>query len=295
MFSLFAIEANYNGISRNGINSADWIKNEFKKLYPSPNYKERNEFGIVECIKNNLNDDDSRYLLLIMKSNLSQYLVLKILKGEIEENKIIYYLGSLFEEDINNEAYCAKAINKIKYYLEQNIILVLKNLSTTYASLYDLFNQRFSYIKNQKYAEISLGEVSNSSFINDELKIIVLIREEVVKQQDPPFLNRFEKYYISFDNILDSQSKEIANTILNYTKLFKKHKNIKFNFENELINFYDEEIKSLISDYKLQTGKNKEFNEENVFNYIFEKISKTFSQDLIAFLNHYRKKKYKFY
>ena len=29
--------------------------------------------------------------------------------------------------------------------------------STTYASLYDLFNQRFTLIKNQKYTEISLG------------------------------------------------------------------------------------------------------------------------------------------
>ena len=149
MSSLFAIESNYNGISRNGVNSADWIKKEFKKIYPSANQSEKTEFGVIECIKNNINDDDSRYLLLIMKSNLSQYLILKILKGEIEENKIFYYLGSLFEDDVYNEAYCAKTINKIKYYLEHDIILILKNLSTTYASLYDLLNQRFTYIKNQ--------------------------------------------------------------------------------------------------------------------------------------------------
>ena len=140
-----------------------------------------------------------------MKSNLSQYLILNILKSESEDNKIFYYLGSLFEDDIYNEAYCAKAINKIKYYLEHDIILILKNLSTTYASLYDLLNQRFIYIKNQKYAEISLGEVSNSTFVNNDLKIIIFIREDAVKEQDPPFLNRFEKYYISFDSILDSQ------------------------------------------------------------------------------------------
>ena len=226
-----------------------------------------------------------------MKSNLSQYLILRILNSEKEENKIFYYLGSLFEDDIYNEAYCAKTINKIKYYLEHDIILILKNLSTTYASLYDLLNQRFTYIKNQKYAEISLGEVSNSTFINNDLKIIVFIREDAVKEQDPPFLNRFEKYYISFDNLLDTQSKEIANKIIDYKKFFKKpKKSIKFNFENELINFYDEEIKSLVSDFKIQFEEPQDFNEENVANYIFEKISKTLPQELIAFLNYYRKK-----
>ncbi len=289
--ALFSIETNYNGIMRNGVNSASLIKKEFKKLYPEANDVEKEEFGIVECIKSNLNEEDSRYLLLIMKSNLSQYLILNILKSESEDNKIFYYLGSLFEDDIYNEAYCAKAINKIKYYLEHDIILILKNLSTTYASLYDLLNQRFTYIKNQKYAEISLGEVSNSTFVNNDLKIIVFIREDAVKEQDPPFLNRFEKYYISFDSILDSQSKEIANKILDNKKLFKKHKKIiKFNFENELINFYDEEIKSLVSDYKIQLENPNDLNEENVSNYIYEKIARTLPQELIAFINHYRKK-----
>ena len=87
-----------------------------------------------------------------MKSNLSQYLILNIIKDIKEENKIIYYLGSLFEDDIFNEAYSAKTINKIKYYLEHYNNLILKNLSTIYSSLYDLFNQSFSYIKNKKFA-----------------------------------------------------------------------------------------------------------------------------------------------
>ena len=289
--ALFAIESNYNGISRNKTNSADYIKKQFKAIYPES--EDISDFGIVKCIKNNLSDDDSRYLLLIMKSNLSQYLILNIIKDVREENKVIYYLGSLFEDDIFNEAYSAKTINKIKYYLEHDIILILKNLSTTYASLYDLFNQRFTYIKNQKYAEISLGEVSNSSYVNDNLKIIVLIREEMVKEQDPPFLNRFEKYYISFDNILDDTAKNIAKNILDYKKLlFRKKKNIKYNFENELINFYDEEIKSLISEFIIKSEKKEELNENDIFDIVFKKLSRTFSQELIAYINHYKKEDY---
>ena len=290
--ALFAIECNYNGLYRNGINSSDKIKNEFKEKYPEA--KDIPDFGIVECIKNNLYSEDSRYLLLIMKSNLSQYLILNILKYIKEDNKIIYYLGSLFEDDIYNEAYSAKTINKIKFYLEHDIILILKNLSTTYSSLYDLFNQRFTYIKNKKFAEISLGEVSDSTYVNDGLKIIVLIKEEMVKEQDPPFLNRFEKYYASFDNILDINGKNIAEKIFKYKKLLfrQKKKSIKYNLENELINFYEEEIKSLISEYVIKSANKEKLKEEEIFDIIFEKLSRTFSQELIAYINLYRKDNY---
>ena len=290
--AFFAIESNYNGILiREGETPSDWIKKEFKKLFPtSNNNSEKEEFGIVECIKNNINEIDSRYLLLIMKSNLGEYLILQILRTL--GKKYFYYLGSLFDEDVYNENYCAKAINKIRFYLEYDNVLILKNLSTTYASLYDLFNQRFTYTKNQKFAEISLGEVSNSTYIHNDLKIIVLIREDAVKYQDPPFLNRFEKYFVSFEHLLDQKSKEIAKSILEYRKFFKKHKkSIKYNLENELINFYDEEIKSLISNYNMQNDNLNDFTQEKIFNYIFKNISKTFPQELIAFINHYKKKK----
>ena len=288
--ALFSIECNYNGIIRNSVDSAEYIKKKFKELYP--NFEGKDKFGIVECIKNNIiEEEDNRYLLLIMKSNLSQYLILNILKDFKDEEKIVYFLGSLFEEDIYNEAYSAKAINKIQYYLEQDIILILKNLSTTYSSLYDLFNQRFILIRNKKYTEISLGEVTNSAFVNDNLKIIVFIREEAVKMQDPPFLNRFEKYYISFDNLLDDETRPIAKKILDYRDMFKNSNNkIKLHFDNELINLYDEEIKSIIVDYKINLEKNQAFKEDIIIDHVLEKIARTMPQELIVFLNHYKMK-----
>jgi len=288
--TLFSIESNYNGIIRNGDESAEHIKNKFKNLYQ--NFEGKDKFGIVECIKNNIiEEEDSRYLLLIMKSNLSQYLILNILKDLKDEDKIVYFLGSLFEDDIYNEAYSAKAINKIQYYLEQDIVLILKNLSTTYASLYDLFNQRFTIKKNEKSIEISLGEVTHSVLVNGNLKIIVFIREEAVKMQDPPFLNRFEKYYISFDNLLDDETRPIANRILDLRKLFKNpKKKIKFHFENELINLYDEEIKSIISDYKIHLEKNQIINEDVIMDKVIENLARIMPQELIVFLNHYKNK-----
>ena len=42
--ALFSIECNYNGISRNGVDSADYIKNKFKELYQ--NFDGKDKFGI---------------------------------------------------------------------------------------------------------------------------------------------------------------------------------------------------------------------------------------------------------
>ena len=283
----FAIESNYNGLFKNNESSASKaIESEFIKNYPTEK-KKLNKFTTSELISNNIKDNESRYLLLITKSNLSQYLVRQMLKAEQEEREIIYYLGSLFEEDIYNEAYSAKAITQIKYYLEEPIILVLKNLSTTYASLYDLFNQRFNYSLGKKYAEISMRDVSSPSLVNDSLKIIILIDQKALDHQDPPFVNRFEKHIISFDALLNKEEKEYAKNFFEIRNLFQIVDGIKINPENQLINFYEEEINGLIFYLKFE-NKNKKMNYEDYENFIFSKLAKNFSQYLIMFLNVYQ-------
>ena len=284
----FAIESNYNGLYKNNESSASKaIESEFNKSNIIENKKIFNKFSTIELIKSNIKDNESRYLLLITKSNLSQYLVKQIIKSENDGREIIYYLGSLFEDDIYSEAYSAKAITKIKFYLEEPIILVLKNLSTTYASLYDLFNQRFNYTLGKKYAEISMRDVTNPSLINDSLKIIILIEPKALAHQDPPFINRFQKHIISFDNLLSKKEMEIANTFYEIKNVFQKIEGIKCNPLNQLINFDKEEINGLIFYSKLENNTQAK-TYEDYENYILSKLTKTFSQDLIMYLNVYR-------
>ena len=284
----FAIESNYNGLFKNNESSASKaIESEFIKFNPIEKKIKLNIFSTMELIKNNIKDNESRYLLLITKSNLSQYLIRQMIKSEQEEREIIYYLGSLFEEDIYNEAYSAKAITQIKYYLEEPIILVLKNLSTTYASLYDLFNQRFNYSLGKKYSEISMRDVTSPSLVNDSLKIIILIDQKALEHQDPPFINRFQKHIISFNDLLNKEELEIANRFFLIKNIFQKIDGIKCNPENQLINFNEEEINGLVFYYKY--GNSNEIMEYKEYeNFIFSKLARTFSQDLIMFLNVYQ-------
>ena len=284
----FSIESNYNGLYKNNESCASkGIEAEFLKSNTIETKQKLNKFTTFELIKNNIKDNESRYLLLITKSNLSQYLVKQILKSDQEEREVIYYLGSLFEEDIYSEAYSAKAITQIKYYLEEPIILVLKNLSTTYASLYDLFNQRFNYTLGKKYAEISMRDVTNPTLVNDSLKIIILIDQKALERQDPPFINRFQKHIISFDNLLNKDELEIANKFYEIKNIFQKIEGIKCNPEKQLINFDKEEINGLVFYSKYDNNcKNETY--DDIENFIISKLASTFSQDLIMFLNVYR-------
>ena len=71
----------------------------------------------------------------------------------------------------------------------------MNNLESIYPSLYDLFNQNFTYISGKKYARIALGYAHDMSIeVNPNCRIIILIDQNQIKNQDPPFLNRFEKH-----------------------------------------------------------------------------------------------------
>ena len=105
----------------------------------------------MKCIQENINDDNSRYLLLITDSYLSQDLLNYILEeineinnklkskiSNVNEKKEVfkkYYSGSKFKLDKNNVLFSNDMLNKIKYQMETDNILILKDLESVYPSL----------------------------------------------------------------------------------------------------------------------------------------------------------------
>jgi hypothetical protein len=190
------------------------------------NIKKDNNYHIMKCIQENINDDKSRYLLLLTDSNLSQE-ILNIILEEIKENRNNfgninnsinieyeekdgveifnknnlkkemykkYYNGSKFKGDKNNNIYYNKILNKIKYDMETRNILILKDLDSIYPALYELFNQSFIDLNGKKF--VHLGQSKSLSLVDDNFKIIVLVEQNKILEQEPPFLNRFEKHII---------------------------------------------------------------------------------------------------
>ena len=153
----------------------------------------------MERIKENREDRYSRYLLLISNSSYSCYLLSSIL----EDNNYHFFIGSQFKEDVLSEEYQLKVINKIKIYMEQGGTIILKDLDTVYPALYDLFNQNFTIMCNKNFTRISVGSRLNAyPYVHENFKIIVFVNEENIDNQEPPFLNRFEKHIANYENLL---------------------------------------------------------------------------------------------
>ena len=76
-------------------------------------------------------------------------------------------------------------------------------------SFYDLFNQRFRSIEDPKrgvryYTNIAIGAHSKPCRVHPNFQCVVVIKKSEVENTPAPFLNRFEKYSLSHDGLLET-------------------------------------------------------------------------------------------
>ena len=81
-------------------------------------------------------------------------------------------------------------------------------------SFYDLFNQHFRKINDPKggpryFTNVAIGAHLKPSRVNQNFQCIVVVKESEIKNTPAPFLNRFEKYYISHANLLSLALNEL--------------------------------------------------------------------------------------
>ena len=245
-----SIERNFSGMEFENTNpkeSQEYFIKLFKELYPA--CRAINS-SILDRIKNNINDLESRYLLVISKSSLSNYLLSSLLNNQNEEINLFY--GSKFKGDLNTEEYTFKVLNKIQSYMERKNILILKNLDSVYPALYDLFNQNFTVISNKNYARLAVGSNTNTfAYINREFRCIINVDYDKIEKEEPPFLNRFEKQILSIDYLLDDELinesnniKSMIDDLVFYDK--EKYKRINYDLSKLLINCNIDEIKAIV-------------------------------------------------
>ena len=273
---LGGLERNFGGLDF----SIGEIKKKFFQINGNKEFKSTSDYEVMNLIKENLQEEESRYLLVISKSSISQYLIGSILQDL--KKKSSFFIGSQFEKDTNSEFYSGKLLNKIQLTMEQEQILILKSLEYIYPSLYDLFNQNFTKSGEKQFAKIALGYSNNVlSEVNKKFKCIVLVDQNEIDKQEPPFLNRFEKHIVSIEYLLKEQylnkSKEIEQVISDILTPKKQNQVIEIDIRKQLINCDEEEIKALVYQYKA------EYDPQQMPSQVLGKISQTFSQDIIAF------------
>ena len=277
------LERNFGGLqiideSTNKVNTS--IK-MIKTLYSKK--KEENNYEVLKRIKENLMDEFSRYLLVISKSAASIFLISNILPETKKDYNL--YVGSQFSQDHHSEEYSLKILNKIQMRMEEDKVLILKNLEPVYPALYDLFNQNFTKVSNKNYARIAIGSsINNFSLVNDNFRCIVSVNTEQIEEEETPFLNRFEKHIVSLEYLLDNEmieeSKNIYKQLKEIIVLDKKtYKGISYDLDKILINFELDEIQGIM----FQAIQRK-VDKEHLIDEVIKKLSMTFPQDIILCL-----------
>jgi len=244
-----SIERNFGGLSY----SISIFKQFLRKYIP--NINESNKYNVMKCIADNIMDSKSRYLLIETKSSISHFLISLILE-QLKKNYVFYY-GSHFEEDISHDYYSAKVLNKIQVSMSQNNVMILKNLTGLYPSLYDLFNQNFRKVGESNYARIALGNSNTQNYlVNNDLRCVILLDRNEISKQDPPFINRFEKHVLTFEYLLNQKQIQLSNKIFKLINdlIGKGNRLLKIDLQHELVNCDLEEIQGII--YQLDM-KNK--------------------------------------
>ena len=324
------IVRNFSGLENSVDEFNSYYLEEFEKIIYSKN--KNYNYNFKKCIQDNINDKDSRYLLLINDGHLSQELFNYIIEeindnrkhlnfenkdndkiqlfscNEKEENEVFvkYYIGSEFKGDKNNVLYSNEILNKIRIQMETENILILKDLELVYPALYELFNQNYIYLNGKKF--VHLGESKSLSLVNDKFKVIVLIEKNKLESQEAPFLNRFEKHIINFSSLLNKELKDISNDIFkNIKEIFDfknyisdKYKDIQSRFEKYELTIKEQDIQSLVYIGSKQLNLSKDPNSENetinrtkIINFVLERIVPCFSEELMVLIRKFfLKKKY---
>ena len=106
----------------------------------------------------------------------------------------------------------AKVVVKVKNAMKDGKTVILVNSDPIRSSFYDVFNRYFSVStdKTKYYALVSIGAYMRSCPVHPNFKIIVHQPWSTLTQTPAPFLNRFEKYYVS---IHENISEKIINTL----------------------------------------------------------------------------------
>ena len=235
------------------------------------------KYDIFSCVKNNLENENNRYLLLITNKTKNETLIELILKKLNKKYRFIQ--GSKLKEDQNEDYVLEKTWSIIKY-MENGEIIILKDLEIIYPKFYDLFNQNFQKFGNSQYARIVLDSTTNERHIvNKNFRCIVLLEQNDVNEQDPPFLNRFEKHLMSFRYLLTENqnriAKEIYNEIKELTTIPENKKMLPL-----LVNINREEIRSLLLNLATKY-EDKNDNYENHIEEIYKLLIPTFTQENI--------------
>jgi len=137
-------------------------------------------YDLNKCINDNINDNNSHYLLLEIRSTLAP-LINRIIRIQNPDKKGIKLInGSPFSDD-NNLEYKIKKVGEIQNEAKEEGLVILQNLNPIQPYLYNLYNMNYKIIDEKKYVRVCLDNFSEDlTPVNDLFRVIVLVDKRFV-------------------------------------------------------------------------------------------------------------------
>ncbi|XP_065828093.1 uncharacterized protein [Oscarella lobularis] len=238
---LNALERNFNGISSKHFS---FVANLFlsEMGHSVERFERRN---IIKILKDSLQekslahcgDDEGaeaevRYKLIIDTSEDDSMARLLFQHGVLEKASTRIFSCSDFPGD--DEIQKVHIISAIKHAALEGQTVILSQTDDINESFYDLFNQHFRRIDDPKhgrryYANIAIGSHSKPCRVDPQFQCIVHMRQSELQNAPAPFLNRFEKFLVSQEDLLESsmqalprQLKKVVDLARSKAKDFEK-------------------------------------------------------------------------
>ena len=165
--------------------------------------------------KNLTNKLTSRYLMIVTSGDSESYILDEFLEKELKNHRVLFC--SPFNEE--DEDYQIQILSDIILYLEKGVSITLRGHEKLYPSLYDLFNQSFVFSGEKRRCRIALGGLFNPNcLVHDDFHCTIIMDEKEMKNQDAPFLNRFEKHYFSMKAVLNPDQEELVRRLLDWLR-----------------------------------------------------------------------------
>ena len=173
---------------------------------------------ILSNLRQKMHTSDCRFIAIRTEgANVDEFIVQE-LKEELanlanhtnSEGKKKYVAKLADLRSSSTDVTVEEILSQLKTYISEGYWVIMKNLDPIYPGLYELFNQK--YINKQCF--LYYGQERHSVKVHEDFKCIIILptgsdlrRNRLIEKIQPaPFLNRFEKYFLSISNIFEGES-----------------------------------------------------------------------------------------
>ena len=166
--------------------------------------------------KQELCENEVRYKLVIDPSEDDSLVRLLFTFGILDRENTKIFVCSNFPADSHLQK--INTIAAIRHSATEGHTVVISQTDDIHESFYDLFNQRFRRIDDLKegpryYTNIAIGAHLRPSRVHPNFQCVEVVKKSEIVNTPAPFLNRFEKYLITHQTMLETALNQMPSSV----------------------------------------------------------------------------------